>query len=214
MPGLIRTKPRRTALDWQAARERLAKLEATNPELDPERLAQLLRERAQKLARRAELSRSASHEAELELLHFRWANEQYAIGAKYVTQVIRPSELTRLPSAPGHLRGVANLRGEILPVFDLREWFEVERIGRSDTTRWLVLGSDGPELCLWVDAVDEINAIDPEVLHRAERDNRQGQQIVFGVTTDAHTVLDGARLLAHPELFIGDSTGAGPEVVS
>jgi purine-binding chemotaxis protein CheW len=216
MPSLTRTKSRHIVLDWQRARERLAKLETGTADLDPERRAELLRERAQKLARRTELAltRPTKHESELELLHFRWGQEHYAISSKYVIQVIKPSEVTRLPSAPPHLRGIANLRGEILPVFDLREWFDVERITRTEESRWLVIGTESAELCLWADAVEEMSTVDSESLHRAERDNRHGYDAVLGVTGDAHTVLDGARLLTHPELIIGDTTGAGTEVAS
>jgi purine-binding chemotaxis protein CheW len=217
MPSLTRPKPSRDALDWRAARERLARAALDDSKIDPAERQRILSERARALAQKPAtlaVSSAALRPDDLEMLHFNLAREHYAIEAHFVHQVIKPSELTRLPGAPPHLRGVTNLRGEILPVFDLRDWFEVERSARSDETRWLVLGTTAPELCLWVDAVRELSSIDRRSLHRPDRDDRHGNDLVSGVTHDAHTMLDGGRLLSHSELFIGDAPNPREEAVS
>jgi purine-binding chemotaxis protein CheW len=213
MPSLTRSKPRRTALDWQTARERLARAAIDTSQLGPAERERILTERARALARRT-TTLALPSAGEVELLHFRLAGEHYAIETLYLHQVIKPCEVTRLPGTPPHLRGVTNLRGEILPVFDVRAWFDVERLAPSADTRWLVLGVDAPELCLWVDGVDELSSLDLRTLHRGERDDRHGHDLVSGVTADAQTVLDGGRLLAHSELFVGDAPGARQEVGS
>jgi purine-binding chemotaxis protein CheW len=217
MPSLNRSKPRREVLDWNAARERLARASEDRSRIDPERRERILEERARALARRPDALTTAharSSAVEVELVQFRWAREQYAIGAQFVHEVIEPSDITRLPGAPTHLRGITNLRGEIVPVFDLRAWFEIDRLGRSDDTRWLVLGASVPELCLVTDEVDELFTLDPRSLHRLDSDVRRGHDLIQGVTSDARTVLDGAALLAHPELSIGEERGGHPEVIS
>jgi purine-binding chemotaxis protein CheW len=216
MPGLTRTKPRRTTFDWQSARERLDRATDGRKRDDRIERERVLAERARALAKRPSESAAnlSSNLGLLELLHFRLARECYAIEASYVCRVVRPSEITRLPGAPAHLRGVTNLRGEILPVFDLRDWFEVERVAPNGETRWLVLGTHTAELCLWVDGVDDVSTIDSRTLHRSERDDRRTQELVQGVTHNADSVLDGARLLAHPELFIGEAGSARGEARS
>jgi purine-binding chemotaxis protein CheW len=213
MPSLTRSKPRREVLDWQVARERLAQAAVDRSQLDPAARQRILTERARVLARRPATS-TGGRADERELLHFCLARERYAIDTRFVHQVIKPGELTRVPGAPPQLRGVTNLRGEILPVFDVREWFDLERSARSDATRWLVLGIDAAELCLWVDAVAELTLLDLSSLHCGDRDERRGFDLVSGVTRDAQTVLDGERLLAHPELFVGEAAGARQEVGS
>jgi purine-binding chemotaxis protein CheW len=216
MPGLTRSKPRRATFDWQTARERLERATEDRARHDPVERDRVLTERARALARRSSdsVATLAPNLGLVELLHFRLARERYAIEARYVHRVIRPAEITRLPGAPPQLRGVSNLRGEILPVFDLRDWFEVERIAPTEETRWLVLGTHAAELCMWVDGVDDVLGIDSRSLHRSEREDRRTQELVQGVTQFAHSVLDGARLLAHPELFIGEAGSARGEVRS
>jgi purine-binding chemotaxis protein CheW len=181
--------------------------------LEPAERDRILNERARALARKpVEVGQALLGRDTLELLQFRLGIERYAIEAQYVHRVIRPRELTRLPGAPPQFRGVTNMRGEILPVFDLREWFDVERVAPGDDTRWLVLGVHAPELCLWVDGVMDIVAADPGSLHRSERADRRAQELVQGVTQHAISVLDAARLLAHPDLFIGEAGNGRPEV--
>jgi purine-binding chemotaxis protein CheW len=217
MPSMNRSKPRREVLDWNAARERLARASDDRSRIDPERRERILEERARALARKPEAlttTHARPNSVEVELVQFRWAREQYAIDAQFVHEVIEPSEVTRLPGAPAHLRGITNLRGEIVPVFDLRAWFEIDRSRHSDDTRWLVLGANEPEMCLIADGVDDLVTLDPRTLHRLDSDVRRGCELVQGVTSDARTVLDGAALLAHPELSIGEEPANQLEVIS
>ena len=57
---------------------------------------------------------------ELHLLTFTLDREEFGIPVTQVREVIRVSEITRVPQAPAHVRGVANLRGRILAVVELR----------------------------------------------------------------------------------------------
>jgi purine-binding chemotaxis protein CheW len=55
----------------------------------------------------------------VQYLSFFIAGEEYAIGILQVREIIEYDTLTRVPGAPGWIRGVTNLRGSVLPVIDL-----------------------------------------------------------------------------------------------
>jgi purine-binding chemotaxis protein CheW len=211
MPSLIRGRTKRPELDWQSARERLAKLARGEFGLDAESRQRLLEERARLLARPqrkdARLQGGARAGSELELLQFSLGQERFAIETRFVHQLLVPGVLTRVPGAPAQLRGVTNLRGEILPVFDLRELLAQTHAPSSDSARWLVLGAREPELCMLVDAVQEIIDLEPSALSASER----AADFVLGVTQDARSVLHAARLLAHRDLFIGEAAPRAQE---
>jgi purine-binding chemotaxis protein CheW len=210
MPSLTRGRSKRAELDWQGARERLSKLARGEFALDAEAKQRLLEERARLLARpqlAARLQGRARAGTELELLQFSLGQERFAIETRFVHQLLVPGVLTRVPGAPAQLRGVTNLRGEILPVFDLRELLAQTHAPSSDSARWLVLGAREPELCMWVDAVEEIVDLEPSALAASER----AADFVLGVTPDARSVLRAARLLAHRDLFIGDAAPRAQE---
>jgi purine-binding chemotaxis protein CheW len=214
MPSLTGSKPRRDELDWKKARERLERARVNGSRIDDAERTRILTERARALARRplSTIRSTVATRDSAELLQFRLGSERYAIESHFVHRVVRPCELTRLPGAPSHLRGVTSLRGLILPVFDLREWFEVDRVAAADGTRWLVLGESSEELCLWADEVEELTPIDLRELGVAERG--AGRGLVRAITNEARTVLDGSRLLAHPELVVGETPNVGQEVAS
>ena len=59
-------------------------------------------------------------EAEIELLCFWAADEEYAIEILRVQEIKGDTILTRIPNTPAHVLGVTNLRGAIIPIIDLR----------------------------------------------------------------------------------------------
>jgi hypothetical protein len=126
----------RKPLDWQTARERLARAAAAVEDgvrLSPERARQLLEERARLLGR---VPAEATQAAEvLEVVNFRVAGERYAVGARHVREVMRRTEVTPVPGAPDFLAGVINLRGEILAVFEPRILFGLAEGGETKACR-------------------------------------------------------------------------------
>jgi purine-binding chemotaxis protein CheW len=145
-------------------------------------------------------------QAKIELIGFALGSQRCALETSCVVEVRRPCELTRLPGAPGHWLGVTNLRGDILPVFDLGDLLGLGRSAPSERTRMLVLGEAEPELAVQVDAVFQIESVaESEVLDPAGSGFASGLDFVRGVTRDALVVLNGAALLADPQLQIGDA---------
>jgi len=63
--------------------------------------------------------------APLSLVVFVLDDQRYALRLSVVKQIVRAVEVTPLPQAPRSIRGVINVRGKILPVFDLRERFRL-----------------------------------------------------------------------------------------
>jgi purine-binding chemotaxis protein CheW len=79
-----------------------------------EHVNEILKSRARKLAQPLE-----APQTNLELLHvleFRLSRERYAIEQMHVREVHPLRELTPLPCTPEFLRGLVNVRGQILPV--------------------------------------------------------------------------------------------------
>jgi purine-binding chemotaxis protein CheW len=85
------------------------------------------------------------------------ASSQYAIAEAFVTELERTPKITPVPRVPAWLRGVTNLRGDILSVIDLRVFLRIDG-PPSLSTRLLVVRLPHEELStgLLVDAVDRI----------------------------------------------------------
>lgn len=139
-------------------------------------------------------------------LTFRLDAERFAISVKEVREILDPSPLTRVPSAPAHVLGVVNVRGKAVPVVSLRERFGLPPIADTNTTRIVVLelGVDGEQAVVGgrADAVEEVIDVDASMIDPApEIASTWRSQVVTGVVrrdTDFILILDISRL------FLGD----------
>ena len=168
---------------------------------DLTRARKILEERARLLARPPPAEVRAADR--LELLVFSLSGETYALETRSVREVARFADFTGLPGASPFLLGVTNLRGEILPVFDLRRLAGIAPKGLTDLSRLLVLGEDREELGLLADDVREVKTIRrEEVLDPPEELAAIGRGLLLGVTKEAVIVLDGGGLLRDERLFL------------
>ena len=70
-------------------------------------------------------SQRPRHDAERSLVGFSVGDVAYAIEISHVREIVAPLSLTVLPHMPPAVVGVANHRGEVVPVVDLRQRFGV-----------------------------------------------------------------------------------------
>ncbi len=99
----------------------------------------------------------------LELVVFRLGPESYGLRLHEVREIIMVGQITPVPRAPQFVDGVLNLRGEVMPVVDLRTRFGLERVVATTISRILITSIGGVFTGLVVDAVDEVRPVD---LHR------------------------------------------------
>ncbi|MCX7946690.1 MAG: chemotaxis protein CheW [Hydrogenophilus sp.] len=95
-----------------------------------------------------------------------------ALAMDEVVEIIRPPRLVRLPKAPSTLSGIANLRGQILPIFSLRHLLDWPERPDDDATRVVVVRTAVALLGLTVDrvlaAIDASDAVVSTGPHLAE----------------------------------------------
>ena len=94
----------------------------------------------------------------------RLGGTRYGISMDAVAEVGRMPRLTRVPGVPGWMAGVANFRGRILPVVDLRPLLEAPQISPGTAARLLVLSQDGVGLGLLTEGVEGTADIDPDLV--------------------------------------------------
>ncbi|MGH2708293.1 MAG: chemotaxis protein CheW, partial [Actinomycetota bacterium] len=90
---------------------------------------------------------------ELHLVTFALDREEFGIPIDQVREVIRVGDITRVPQAPSHVRGVINLRGRILPVVEIRTRLGLTAAVITPHSRVVVVESHARVLGLLVDAV-------------------------------------------------------------
>jgi len=134
---------------------------------------------------------SASATASLagKYLTFVLSRECYGIPVLKVREIIRLAAITAVPQMPAYVKGVINLRGKIIPVFDLCTKFGLERTACADTACIVVVQVNGQDnrpiqLGLTVDAVQEVCQFAPGDIEETPE---------FGVAVDTTCILGMAK---------------------
>ena len=89
-------------------------------------------------------------------LTFALADEQYGIGLLKVREVVAMMDITAVPRVPDFIRGIINLRGQVIPVIDLRARFAMPAAERTPKTCIVVAYVGEMEIGLVVDHVLEV----------------------------------------------------------
>lgn len=112
------------------------------------------------------MSTTATHEdgaggpaQDNQFVTFAVADEMFAVPMAPVQEIIRVPEVARLPLAPAALDGLANLRGRVLPILNLRRLFGTAEREADDATRALVIQLGTP-LGFVVDRVASVVSVD------------------------------------------------------
>ncbi len=115
-----------------------------------------------------ESSRSLAQESidEEQLVTFSIGKEEYGIRIMQVQEINRLADITHVPRAPYFIDGMTNLRGNVIPVINIRRLFNLEEREADDRTRVIIVDIGGNKTGLRVDAVNEVlrlsgNDIDP-----------------------------------------------------
>jgi purine-binding chemotaxis protein CheW len=99
---------------------------------------------------------------ELHLVTFALEREEFGIPVGQVREVTRVSEITRVPQAPPHVRGVTNLRGRVLAVVEIRSRLGLEPAIVTPSSRIVVVDVLGRVLGLLVDRVSQVTKLPGE----------------------------------------------------
>jgi purine-binding chemotaxis protein CheW len=79
------------------------------------------------------------HDPSKNLVGFHVGDVMYAVRIEVVREIVNPLTVVGLPQAPKSVRGVADYRGVVVPVIELRERFGLAVTAQSRKTKWIVL---------------------------------------------------------------------------
>ena len=95
----------------------------------------------------------------LQVVSFNLHEEEYAIEITKVKEIILLEGVTHVPQMPDFIEGIINLRGNIIPVIDLRKRFNLPCSEQTDQTRIVVTRMDERIVGLIVDSVSQVMKI-------------------------------------------------------
>lgn len=153
---------------------------------------ELLEQRARALARPP-----AAHKGDtIEIVTFGLAGETYGIESRYVLEVLRLTDLSRLPGAEPPVLGITTWRGALLNILDLRPMLGLTTAALDDLGRLIVLGKEGPAFGVLVDQVYALVVVPASAVRDPSDGVALRRDYLRGLTAEAVIVLAGEKLIA------------------
>ena len=110
------------------------------------------------------LDRAAIGENTQQFITFTLGAEEYGIDIMVVREIKGWTNTTMIPNAPAHVRGVINLRGVIVPIFDLRARFGVGLTVPTSMHVVIIVAAGTRTVGLLVDTVSDIISVNPKAI--------------------------------------------------
>jgi purine-binding chemotaxis protein CheW len=133
----------------------------------------------------------------MRLLRFTIDEHRYGVAGDAVAEIVRAVAVTPLPRAPAVIRGIIDVRGTIVPVFDLRRRFGIPERPVAPADHFILVRTSSRVAALHVDTVTDLVDVDD----RATTDSTRqvtGAAEVAGVAT----LPDGLVLIHDVETFL------------
>lgn len=115
----------------------------------------------------ASLNSAAMDAGNRQFLVFSLGDEEYAIDILKVQEIRGYDNVTRIANAPDFIKGVANLRGVIVPIVDLRIKFRLARAEYDSHTVVIVVNIEERVVGIVVDRVSDVMTLTPEEIKPA-----------------------------------------------
>lgn len=123
----------------------------------------------------------AEETTKLQYVIFRLGPEEYGFDIKQVQEIIKPTRITNVPNTGEHVLGVINLRGQIVPVVDLKQKFNFNTDNDTPKQRIITVKVRDTLIGLLVDDVNEVIWLDKEDLEPAPESEELNQEFIKGV---------------------------------
>ena len=157
------------------------------------------------LAYKDELSGSNAANAQnsLQLIAFSIGEQTYGVEITTVREIRAWNGATPLPNTREYVRGVINLRGTIVPIFDLRARFGDGPTSATKNHVVVVMSVGDKWVGILVDAVSDILTVSKDDIHNVPEGNSIDTELLNGIVThdsrmvgliDLYAVVSGAKL--------------------
>jgi purine-binding chemotaxis protein CheW len=175
-----------------------------SPTLEEKRT--ILRARAQLLAEESK-EQGQLPGSFLEVVEFLLGSEHYGIELRYIREIHVLSEFTPLPGTPAFVLGLANVRGQILSVIDIKKLFDLPEKGLTDLNKVIVVRTNHMELGILADAVIGVRSVGLNEL-QTSLPTLTGIRAEYlrGLTKDPLMLLDIDRILSDEKIVVDNAS--------
>lgn len=124
----------------------------------------------------------------MQFIIFRLGSEYFATETEKIQNISDIMQITKVPTAPAHIKGLINLRGSIKPLVDISMLLNIKSESKQENI--IILELEEEEVGIAVDEVVEVVEIDLNVLQNTAGDNKDYVKGVIEFNNYLLTVID------------------------
>jgi len=141
----------------------------------------------------------------MEIVEFVLAGEKYGIESAWVREVYPLKDFTPLPGVPACILGIVNVRGQIIPIVDLKRFFNLNEKGIGELNKLIIIRNDTMEFGILADVVCGTKQIYKEdILPVPTTITSIGEEYLKGVTADQLIILSAEILLSDKNIIVNE----------
>ena len=124
-----------------------------------------------------------------EYLSFQLGKEEFCLDILKVQEIRSYDDITTIANTPDYVKGVLNLRGEVVPIIDLRIRLNFKQVEYNEFTVVIILNLEDKNLGIVVDSVSNVIALEVDQVQKlpASISNMNNKFITGVATIDMHT---------------------------
>ena len=173
---------------------------------DPLVKKRIFKERATKLAQPRKTDDVDG--AMLDVIQFSIGQEKYGIELDYIREIYPFRDLTWVPCTPSFVLGIVSVRGQIISVIDLREFFDLPKAELTRTAKIIILGRDKHEIGILAERMLGEKRVPMSTIQSGMAGLKDLQDnYIKGVGTDRLAILNIDQLLSDSKLVIHEEVG-------
>ena len=141
----------------------------------------------------------------IEVIAFTLVSEIYGIESVFVKEVYTLTDFTPLPGVPSYIFGIINVRGQILPVIDLKKFFNLPEKGLGELNKVIILSNGQMEFGILADVVLGTQSIELEDIQAVPSTvTGIGEKYIKGITKEHTVMLDAERILNDEKIMVSE----------
>ena len=125
----------------------------------------------------------------IQLVGFVVGEEEYAIPILSIQEIIKPISYTRVPKTPDFVLGAFNLRGNVIPLIDLRKKFSLSSKEIDQDTRYIVLKDGNNIVGFVIDKLTEAIRIKESDIEETPETLNKKDSYIYGIGKRSNSIL-------------------------
>lgn len=109
----------------------------------------------------------------MQVVIFKLSEEQFAVETSKVQSINDMMEITIVPKAPQYLKGLINLRGNVISLLDINLLLDVKKKDGTKQDNIIILEINEEQVGITVDEVDEVLDIEENIIEKFEDDKKK-----------------------------------------